>query len=160
VARVDAALDEGALAVLEGTDDARHLGGEDAEEALDVADDHAAMRLEQRQREELDLLEVAAAATTAQGGKTDVRHDFEEFVGDVVDAMAGADGHGCRLCASGVLGRWSLPQAAGEALRSRKNAYSMINVDNGLSIARAEGSRRWAGNEAAVREMRIVGAAI
>ena len=99
VARVDAALDERALAVFQGADDARHLGGQDAEQALDVADDHRAVRLEEREGEELDLLEVAAAAPAAQRGKTDVCHDFEKLVCDIFDTMTGADGHGSRLCA-------------------------------------------------------------
>src|SRR5206468_11334539 len=42
ILRIDLAGNERQLAILEGTDDARHLCRQDAEQALDVADDHGA----------------------------------------------------------------------------------------------------------------------
>src|SRR5262245_37279813 len=46
VAGIDAAGDEGSVAGFQGADDARHLGRQHAEHALDVADDHHLMRMQ------------------------------------------------------------------------------------------------------------------
>lgn len=94
IAWIDAALNEGAVAVFQGADDARHLRGQHAQEALNVADDHRVVRLEQRKGEEFDFPEIAAAAPAAERGKTNLRDDLEQFVGHVLDTVTSADGHG------------------------------------------------------------------
>src|SRR6516165_3619647 len=45
VARVDAALDQRARAIFQGADNARHLRRQDAQHALDIADDQRAVAL-------------------------------------------------------------------------------------------------------------------
>src|SRR5262249_53332388 len=81
------------VAVFEGADDARHLGRQDAEQALDIAHDHGAVGMQDGQGEELDFLEVAVAAAP-QGGQANLRYHFKQVPGDVFDPVSGADGHG------------------------------------------------------------------
>ena len=101
VAGIDAALDERPFAVFQRADDARHLCRQHTEEALDFAHDHGALSMEKREGEELDFLEVAAAASAAQAGQADVRDHFKQVLGDIFDPVSGADGHGllsrCRV---------------------------------------------------------------
>src|SRR5207253_8560014 len=94
VAGIYAALNERALAALQSADDARHLRGQDAQEALDVADDHGAVGLEDGEGEELDLLEVAGAAAATERRQTEAGEHVEEVLGDVFEALAGAGSHG------------------------------------------------------------------
>ncbi len=66
VARIDLALNQRAIAVFQRADDARHLRGQDAEDALNVADDHGAVGLQNGQGEKFDFFEVAKAAPATQ----------------------------------------------------------------------------------------------
>jgi len=115
VARVDAALDQRAGAVFEAADNARHLRGQYAEDALDVADDHRLMRLQKGQRQEFDLFEIAGAAAAAQRREADLRDDVEEFVRQVFDAGASANGHG----RDSIAGAERLPGSGGRADKGR-----------------------------------------
>src|SRR5262249_40349946 len=85
IAGVDAAADEWAITGLQGADDARHLGRQHAEEPLDVADDHGAVRLEEAQRQVFDLLEIAGTPPAAQGGQAELADDLEEGLRDLID---------------------------------------------------------------------------
>src|SRR5580765_5006766 len=77
VARIDAAGDERPVAVFQSSNDARHLRGQYAQHALNVAHNHAFAVVEDGERQELDFLEVGNATASTQGGQADLRNDFE-----------------------------------------------------------------------------------
>src|SRR5262249_12378503 len=80
--------------VLQGADDARHLRRQDAEDALDVADDHGPVLLEDGEGEELGLLEVASGAAAAEGeGQRELREKLEGAVGQLVEPDRAASGN-------------------------------------------------------------------
>ena len=140
VARVDAALDERALAVFQGANDARHLRRQDAEHALDVADDHGVVDVQQRQGEEFDFLEVGGAAAAAQRGQADLRDNLEQLQGEVFDTMSQGSGHD-KTRGPGTRGRRSAGRRGPRAGVRRAGAFSMIKVDRGMSIAAGEQMR-------------------
>jgi hypothetical protein len=86
VARVDLAGDEGLLAFFQGADDAGHLRRQHAENALDVADDHCALALQDDERQELRFLEVAQSPAGARQIKTKLRGEVEYSVCDLIDS--------------------------------------------------------------------------
>ena len=67
VLRIDTTGDQRPFAVLQRADDAGHLGGQDAELPLYVADDQRLVLTQDRKRNELDLFEVADAGAGRAG---------------------------------------------------------------------------------------------
>ncbi len=77
VAGVDLARDERLRAVLERADDARHLGRQDAEQTLNVSDDHCAVLLQDGQGEKFHFLQIPGAPAASQRGQTEVCNHLE-----------------------------------------------------------------------------------
>jgi len=66
IVRVDTARDKRLFTCLQGTDDPRHLGGQDTQLTLNVAHDQRLVMVQQRQRQKLDFLEVAGTPPAAR----------------------------------------------------------------------------------------------
>ena len=81
------------IACFEGADDARHLGRQDAEQPLNVADDHGAAAVQQGEGEELDLFEAVGPTASGRSGQAEVGEQLEHVLGDVLktDPIVGGD---------------------------------------------------------------------
>src|SRR5438874_1253388 len=118
----------------------RWRGRQSAQQALDVADDHALAVVQDGEGEELDFLQVGAAAASAERGQADLRDDFEQVLGDFIHPKAGAGGHECSSLRAGAADTAALAYCVASGARPRNvgsdACHFMIITDRGLSIGK------------------------
>src|SRR6185437_2080670 len=92
VVRIDTASNERMFSRFQGTNDPRHLSGQDTQLTLNVADDERFMMVEQRQCQKLHFLEVAGAAAAARSHQAELRNQIEKILREFLHAHLGSGG--------------------------------------------------------------------